>query len=71
MRLSQSQHLWTLTLDIKQMKSLDTKRRLLQNANDLRAFKLHERRIARLYTQSQNLDRSRRLNDQNQDRERW
>lgn len=49
--------------------SLDTKLRLLQNANDLKAFKLHERRIARLYTQSQNLDRSRRLNDQNQNRE--
>jgi hypothetical protein len=49
--------------------TLDTKRRLLQNANDLKAFKLHERRIARLYTQSQNLDRSRRLNDQNQNRE--
>ena len=33
-----------------QMESLDTKRRLLQNANDLRAFKLHEQRIAKLYT---------------------
>ena len=41
------------------MKSLDTKLRLLQNANDLKAFKLHERRIARLYTQCQNLDRAR------------
>jgi len=41
-----------------QMDSLDTKLRLLQNANDLRAFKLHERRIARLYTQCQNLTRS-------------
>ena len=50
--------------------TLDTKLRLLQNANDLKAFNLHERRIARLYTQSQNLDRSRRLNDQNQDRQR-
>jgi len=39
--------------------SLDTKLRLLQNANDLKAFKLHERRIARLYTQCQNLDRAR------------
>lgn len=39
--------------------SLDTKLRLLQNANDLRAFKLHERRIAKLYTQSQNFDRTR------------
>ena len=41
------------------MESLDTKLRLLQNANDLKAFKLHERRIARLYNKSQNLDRAR------------
>ena len=52
------------------MESLDTKLRLLQNANDLKAFKLHERRIARLYSQSQNLDRSRWLNYQNQGWER-
>lgn len=52
------------------MDSLDTKLRLLQNANDLRAFKLHERRIAKLYTQSQNFDRARRLNYQDQDWER-
>jgi hypothetical protein len=42
-----------------QIDSLDTKLRLLQNANDLRAFKLHERRIAKLYSQCQNLDRTR------------
>ena len=53
-----------------QMESLDTKLRLLQNKNDTQAFLLHERRIARLYTQSQNLDRSRWLNHQNQNWER-
>jgi hypothetical protein len=41
------------------MDSLDTKLRLLQNANDLRAFKLHERKIAKLYTKCQDLSRGR------------
>ena len=49
--------------------SLDTKLRLLQNTNDFKAFKLHERKIARLFTQSENLNRSRWLNHQNQSRE--
>ena len=41
------------------MDSLDTKLRLLQNKNDLKAFELHERRIAQLLSKSQNLDRAR------------
>ena len=50
----------TLTsFSTKAMDSLDTKLRLLQNKNDLKAFELHERRIAQLLSKSQNLDRAR------------
>ena len=41
------------------MDSLDTKLRLLQNRNDTQAFLLYERKIARLYSKCQNLDRAR------------
>jgi len=43
------------------MESLDSKLRLLQNAYNLEAFILHERRIAKLYAESKNLDRARRI----------
>lgn len=45
----------------------DTKLRLLQNGNDLKAWFAHERRIARLYSQCQNLERARRVRE-DQDR---
>lgn len=41
--------------------STDTKLRLLQNGNDLKAWFAHEQRIQRLYTQCQNLERARRV----------
>ena len=41
--------------------STDTKLRLLQNGNDLKAWFAHEQRIQRLYTECQNLERARRV----------
>ena len=46
--------------------TLDERLRIAQHQNDLNAFLRHERKIAKLYSQSQNLDRSRWLNHQNQ-----
>jgi len=43
--------------------STDTKLRLLQNGNELKAWFAHDRRIARLYSKRQNLERARRVRE--------
>lgn len=48
------------------MKLTEKQLRLLQNGHNYKAWFAHEQRIARLYTQCQNLERARRVReDQN------